>query len=113
MNAYSVNPLHLIIKELEGYVEEYSGSKYLTIALTHNNNQVSIDYAKVWNGILNDGLANEWGKGYMKIKFHSNDDIPLNKIIKFRALAIVIRSVFDYEGKYYSQIFLDDPLLDL
>ena len=43
----SVNSLYLIIKELEGYLEEYNGSKYLTIALTRNNNQVSIDYAKV------------------------------------------------------------------
>ena len=94
----SVNPLYLIIKELEGYVEEYNGRKYLTIALTSNNNQVSIDYAKVWNGILE------------QIK---NDDIPLNKILKFRALTIVIRSVFDNECKYYPHIFLDDALVDL
>ena len=87
--------------------------------MTRNNNQVSIDYAKVWNGILehikkiNDGLVNEWGKDYMKIKFDSNDDIPLNKILKFRALTVVIRSVFNNEGKYYPQIFLDDALVDL
>ena len=87
--------------------------------MTRNNNQVSIDYAKVWNGILehikkrSDGLVNEWGKDYMKIKFDSNDDIPLNKILKFRALTVVIRSVFNNEGKYYPQIFLDDALVDL
>ena len=115
----SVNPLYLIIKELEGYVEEYNGSKYLTITLTRNNNQVLIDYAKVWNGILeqikkvNDGLVNEWGKDYMKTKFDSNDNIPLNKTLKFRALTIVIRSVFDSEGKYYPQTFLDNTLVDL
>ena len=61
----SVNPLYLIIKELEGHVEEYNGIKYLIITLTRNNNQVSIDYAKVWNGILehikktNNGLVSE------------------------------------------------------
>ena len=115
----SVNPLYLLFKELERYVEKYNCSKYLTIASKRNNNQVSIDYVKVWNGILeqikkiNDGLVNEWGKDYKKIKFDSNDDIPLNKILKFRALTIVIGSVFDNEGKYYPQIFLDDALVDL
>ena len=69
--------------------------------MTHDNNQVSIRYAKVWNGILeqikkiNDGLVNEWVKDYMKIKFDLNDDIPLNKILNFRALTFVITSVFD------------------
>ena len=69
--------------------------------MTHDNNQVSTHYAKVWNGILeqikkiNDGLVNEWVKDYMKIKFDLNDDIPLNKILNFRALTFVITSVFD------------------
>ena len=111
--------MYLIFKELERYVEKYNCSKYLTIASKRNNNQVSIDYVKVWNGILeqikkiNDGLVNEWGKDYKKIKFDSNDDIPLNKILKFRALTIAIGSVFDNEGKYYPQIFLDDVLVEL
>ena len=114
----SVNPLYLIINELEGYVEEYNGSKYLTIASTHNNSQVLIDYAKVWNGILeqikkiNNSLIKEWDKDYMKIKFDSNNDIPLNKILKFREFTIVIRSAFDDEGKYYPQVFLDYALVE-
>ena len=52
-------------------------------------------------------------KTICKIKFDSNDDIPSKKILKFRALTIVIRSVFDNEGKYYLQVFLDDALVDL
>ena len=81
-----VNPLYLIIKELYGYVEEYNGNKYLFITLTDNNNQILTNYAKVWNGLLekikkiNFGLVNEWGKDYLKIKFHSNDDISLKDI---------------------------------
>ena len=57
-NIDSVNPLYLIIKEIEGYVEKNNDNKHLTIALTdnnnnnNNNNQILIDYAKVWNGIL-------------------------------------------------------------
>ena len=40
----------------------------------------------------------------MKIKFNSDDDLPLNKPLKFRLMAI--RSVFEENGKLYSQVFL-------
>ena len=47
----------------------------------------------------------------MKIKFNSNDDLHLNKILKFRILTISIRNIFEKDGKYYYQgIFLDDCL---
>ena len=47
-----------------------------------------------------------------KIKFESNDDLPLNKPIKLRLLTIIIRSVFSEDGKFYSQLFLDDSLYE-
>ena len=118
-NIDSVNPLHSIIKEFEGYVEENNENKYLTIALTDNNNQVLADYAKVRKGILeqikkiNNGKIKEWGKEYMKIRFNLDDDIPLNKVLNFCALTIVIRSIFENDGKYYPQIYLDDALVDV
>ena len=36
----SVNPLYLLIVELDGFIEEKEGNKYLNISLTHNNNEV-------------------------------------------------------------------------
>ena len=42
----------------------------------------------------------------MKMKFNSDDDFPLNKILKLRILTIIVRSVFAEDGKYYPQIFL-------
>ena len=47
----------------------------------------------------------------MKIKFDSDDNLPLNKLLKFYALTIIIRSIFERDGKYYPQIFLDDALV--
>ena len=35
----------------------------------------------------------------MKIKFNSDDDLPLNKPLKFHNMAITIRSVFEEDGK--------------
>ena len=48
----------------------------------------------------------------MKIKFNSDDDLPLNKPIKFHLMTITIRSVFE-DGKLYPQAFLDDSLYEL
>ena len=44
----------------------------------------------------------------MKIKFDSNDDLPLDKQLKFPTMIIVVRSVFEDEGKFYPQIYWDE-----
>ena len=49
----------------------------------------------------------------MKIKFITDDHIPLNKIIYFPTITIIIRSVTQKDGKYYSQLFLDESLYDV
>ena len=49
----------------------------------------------------------------MKIKFNSDDDLPLNKQLKFVGLTIIVRTVLEEDGKYYPQIFLDECLCEL
>ena len=49
----------------------------------------------------------------MKIKFNSDDDLPLNMVLKFWVLTIIIRNVFEKDSKYYPQIFLDDCLYEI
>ena len=44
----------------------------------------------------------------MKIRFNSDDDYPLNKQLKFLSITIIVRTVFEEDGKYYQQIFLDE-----
>ena len=61
--------------------------------------------------LSNDECAYE--KDYMKIKFNSDDDIPLNKPLKFHLMTITIRSVFEEDSKLYPQVFLDDTLYEL
>ena len=68
-------------------------------------------YADVLNEIksqiktVNGGKENDYGKDYMKIKFNSNDDLPLNKPLKFHAMTIIMRSVFEEDDKLYPQGF--------
>ena len=49
----------------------------------------------------------------MKIKFNSDEDLPLNKPLKFHTMTIIIRSAFEEGGKLYSQSFLNDALYEL
>ena len=46
-NIDSVNPLYLNIKELDRFINETNGNKYLNISLTDSNNGVLIKYAEV------------------------------------------------------------------
>ena len=49
----------------------------------------------------------------MKIKFNSDDDLPLNKLLKFHLMTIIIKCVFSEDCKFYPQLFLDDALYEL
>ena len=43
---------------------------------------------------MNSGKSGEYEKDYMKIKIISDDDLPLNKILKLHKLTVIVRSVF-------------------
>ena len=47
----------------------------------------------------------DFEKDYMKIKFNSDDNLTLNKPLKFQNMTITIRSVFKEGGKLYQQVF--------
>ena len=49
----------------------------------------------------------------MKAIFNSGDDLPLNKQLKFDSMTILIRSVFEEDGKLFPQGFLDNTLYEL
>ena len=49
----------------------------------------------------------------MKIKFDSDDDFPLNKMLEFCILTIIIRNIFEKDDKYYLGIYLDDCLYEI
>ena len=55
----------------------------------------------------------EYDKDYMKINFNSDDDIPLNKVLNFPTITVIIRNIFEKDGKYYPQSFLDECLCEV
>ena len=107
----------MIINEVDGSIEEKNGNKYLTFASTDKNKKVLVKYIELWDEIkyhiktINGGEYNsvkegEYGKDLIKIKFNSDDSLPLNKMLKLHNLTIIVRSIFGEDGKYYPQVFL-------
>ena len=91
----------------KGYIEEKGVNKYLIFDPTDENNGIKNKIKKV------NSIECDYEKDYMKIKFNSDDDLPLNKPLKFHLMTITIRSVFEEDGKLYPQVFLDDTLYEL
>ena len=114
-----VNPLYLIIDQADGSIDEKNGNKYLISADTDKNKEVLEKYTKLWNELkyhmktINVGKPGQYEKDFMKIKFNSDDNLSLNKTLKFHNLTIVVRSVFQEDGKYYPQVFSDECLYEL
>ena len=83
-NNYSVNPLYLIIAHASGYIEEKGVNKYLVFDSTDENKELLKKYNDVFNGIrdkIKEVSSDEcdYEKDYIKIKFNSDDNLPLNK----------------------------------
>ena len=117
-NIYSVNPMYLTIAHASGYIEEKDVNKYLVFNSTDENKELIKKCNDVFNGIINkikkiSGDECDCETDYMKIKFNSDDGLPLNKQLKFHNMAITIKSVFEEDGKFYPQVFLDDTLYEL
>ena len=97
-----------------------NGNKDFTLDDSVNESKkVSKKYTDLWTGIknkieaINDDKENDYEKDYMKIKFNFDDDLPLNKPLKFHAVTIIIRSVFEDEGKTYPQVIFDGALYEV
>ena len=113
-----MNPLYLNITHASGYIEEKGVNKYLFFDSADENKELIKKYSDAFNGIrdkikeINSDEC-DYEKDYMKIKFNSDDDLPLQKSLKFHLMSITIRSAFQEGGKLYPQVFLDDTLYKL
>ena len=76
------------------------------------------EYEEVFSGILSEIKAINGGKElfyekkYARIGVNTDDDLPLNVSLKFPALTIILRCIFEESGKLYSQIYVDECLYE-
>ena len=77
-----------------------------------------LQHLDVWSGTkhkiepVRSGVC-DYEKYYMEIKFNSDDNLLLNKALKFHMVTVTTRSIFQEDGKLYPQVFLDDALYEL
>ena len=102
-----------------GNSEKKNENKYLVLDDVDENKEVSKKYKKAWDGIKNNIETNnggekvEYGKDSKKIRFESDDDLPMIKPMKLHLLTIIIRCVISKGCKFYPQLFLNDALYEL
>ena len=109
---YKVNPLYLISRYINGQFEEINGSKYLTLVPTDESKEKIKKYEELWirikdllRSVTKNSDDNDYDEIYMKIKFHSDEELPVNKAVELFFLKII-----NENNKYYPQVFLDECL---
>ena len=116
-NIDSVNPLHLNLKDATCTVEKIEGSsdRYLVIDLS--NKDVLNVFDDMFNFINNkinkiDG-DDKQVYGYIRLKFNSDVDLPLDKLIKFHTLTVIVACVIRKANKFYSEIYGDGGIFEV
>ena len=111
--------MYLITGKVDGHIEENIESKYLVFDSTDENKEVSKKYRELWYGIkneietINSGKKVEYGKNFMKVKFNTDDNLPLNEPLKLHLLTIIVRCLFEEDSKFYPQLYLDGSLYEV
>ena len=100
------------------YIEEKNGNRFFIFDSVDENKETLKKYADVWDGIKNkikaiNGDGCDYENDYSKIKFKSDDDLPLNKLLKFHIMTTISRCVINEDGKLHHQLFLDSTLYEL
>ena len=108
-NNISVNPLYLIIHSATVHFKEKYGQKCLIIDSTEKYGCGIKSKIKTLNG----GKESFYEKNYAKIGNNTEDNLPLNKQLKFQILVLITRRVFEKGEKLYPQIYLDQCLYEL
>ena len=100
-----LKPFYFTINDVYGYFEENIGKKYFNIDNTYNNKKILQKYMFLWEYIKNI-IENKGGKPFidfvkdnMTFKIDTDDDIPLNKVLKFDVV-ILLKSVIEKDFDY-------------
>ena len=83
---HNVNTLYLNFYKVNGYFEIINKNKYLMVVPTNESQEKIKKYEELWIKIRNlirsiTKNSDYYDEKYMKIKFNSDDELPLNKTI--------------------------------
>ena len=113
-NLNSLNTLYLVFNNLDAYIKKIGENKYLIFASTEKNKLMLKNYIELWDEIkkqielITDNEIISYSKDFMKIRFKTNDDVPLNRIINIPVCVVTVSSVFKKVNEYYPQVLLHE-----
>ena len=102
--------MYLIFGEVNGYFEQINGNKYPTLVPTNETKEKIKKYEELWIKIrdvirsITEKLYN-YNEKYIKIKFDSDDNLPLIKTKEIPIVTIVVRAIFHENNEFYPQVF--------
>ena len=118
----SINPLYLIVRHLFCRVEKIQGSSDRYLVVDEKNKEVINVFDKLWKFIKDEinrlikrndkitfGNADNKISEYNKLRFSSDVELPLDTLIEFHMLTMVI---IKKGNKYYPEIYLDECLYE-
>ena len=106
--------LYFFLDDVDGCIEKNDRIKYIAFTPTEKNKEALKDYKKLWEEtkrqieVINDDEPIEYRKDFMKIRFESDNDLPLDKTFNIVDMIIVTASVLEKNGKFYPRIFLHE-----
>ena len=95
-----------------GYLTEKNSEKYLILDAMDKYEEF-FSRIKSEIEIINVGEKMHYEKRYAKAGVNTDDNVPLNKKLKFPLLAIIFRCVFQNGKKLCPQVYLDECLYEL
>ena len=110
----SLNSLYLVFDNLDAYIEKSGVNRYLIFASTEKNKIMLENYTDLWDEIkeqielITGDKVTKYSKDFMKIRFKTNDDLPLNKIINISVCLVIASSIFKEDNEYHPHVLLHD-----
>ena len=113
-NLNSSDSLYLVFNNLDAYIGKSGENRYLIFASTEKNKIMFENYTELWDEIkeqielITGDKVTKYSKNLMKLRFKTNDDFPLSKIINIPVCVVIVSSIFKEDGEYYPQVLLHD-----
>ena len=95
-----------------GSVEKINGSSDRYLVIDKSNIEVINVFNTIKEYVQSTIIKDNSIKidGFDKIRFSSDIDLPLGKLIEFKVLTVIIKCIIKKNDKYYSKIYLDECL---
>ena len=113
-NLNSSDFLYLVFNNLDAYIEKSSENRYLVFASTEKNTIMLKNHTELCDEIkeqiefITSDKVTKYSKDFMKIRFKTNDDLPVNKIINIPVCVVIVSSIFKEDNEYHPQVLLHD-----